>query len=208
MKRLLAFALCATLTAAAQAVTYTWTNAGGTGTAGNAVKSQLTLCLTAIDGLKTGDKVLLKSITLGARTDNTTGHAETIKFGAVVNNSHVVTSYTAQSEVVQTIPNGIQVNASTSTTALKYVFTDGIEISVGTAYNLALLASNGNLWVSSGKENAPFAEVQTSDRVISRGDNTWAPVYVVEAESIAPEPTTLALLALGVAGLALRRRAA
>lgn len=69
---------------------------------------------------------------------------------------------------------------------------------------LEMAFATNDAWTFGGV--AVYDEVLTQDEITSLGSGTNG--VVVEGATILPEPTALALLALGVAGVALRRRVA
>ena len=69
---------------------------------------------------------------------------------------------------------------------------------------LEMAFATNNAWTFGGV--AVYDEVLTQDEITSLGSGTNG--VVVDGAVVLPEPTALALLALGVAGVALRRRAA
>ena len=213
MKKAFLFALAALCVSAVQAVTVSWSNISPTATVlGNVCDgdSLLSLVLTAQEGVSSGTKVALNSITILSRTDNT-NQAHYFAFDYTSNDNKGTLSNRVDNTGTVTI-NG------TEYTTLKYVFSEPYILTVGSTYTLTAVHDNGNkfYWTNdpntAGYVKGGFGTIVsnvTSEAPLLVGGNgtTWAPLYTIDA-TIVPEPTALALLALGVAGLALKRKVA
>ncbi len=199
MKRtLLTAAFAALALSAAQAVSVSWDNYGDYDstdrwlTGGSS--QTLQLVVQATSDLAAGTLVNLDSLTIYTRWPNTVGDDSVTQISSLSVNGIAATGSTVNTEV--TLAG--QANSHPQT----FTFS-GVTLTVGETYNLVIGASSGYALYKVGA-SAPTDSAISAFQV---GNNYFVPVMSYTVTAI-PEPTALALLALGVAGVALRRRVA
>lgn len=206
MKKAFLFALAALCVSVAQAVTITWSTMQGNAVSsdGKYATNSVTFNLSKVAGcvtstIGTNTSAYLQSIVFAGRSDGDSNY--NVSYAVLKDaNSNILgtsTSYTKDTNVNMLVAasNGY---TTYNRTAHTFAFDDIFIEDMTANYTLTFY-------------NTSDANVQLGYSVVKNspeGSNSvWTPAMTVTLNTV-PEPTVLALLALGVAGLALKRKIA
>lgn len=200
MKKAFLFTLAALCVSAAQAVTYTWSNCDDT--AGSSDKANYTTLsisffvdATVQSTLPTAGEILLKEIAIIRRENPLSTNPSTVKLFDGATEVATATVNVTTDDILDMNGAGLYTRG-----AYHLVFGDDAIVDVTKTYTLKGYDANGN---------AMSGDVFGITVVREATGTQWVAPMRVTAESVpVPEPTALALLALGVAGLALKRKVA
>lgn len=196
MKKLLLLT-CMALASLAQAVTYTWSNHEGTASSwgGNfdfttSISLSFAADATVTSTFPTSGSVALTQILIAKRSDNAYTLPTSVTLcdqtGTVIATTTAVTS---PGNIVTTMSNGNYYTRG----ALALIF-DNAVVNVNSTYLLKAYDANNN------------AITFGTSVVRNETSTAWIPSMEITATSIdVPEPTVLALIALGIGGALLRR---
>ncbi|MGN1326319.1 MAG: PEP-CTERM sorting domain-containing protein [Candidatus Spyradenecus sp.] len=196
MKKLLLLT-CMALASLAQAVTYTWSNHEGTASSwgGNfsfttSISLSFAADATVASTFPTSGSVALTQILIAKRNDTYTLPTSVTlsdQNGTVI---ATTTSVTSPGNIVTTMSNGSYYTRG----ALALIF-DNAVVNVNSTYLLKAYDADNNA-ISFG-----------TSVVRNEANTAWIPSMEITATSIdIPEPTVLALIALGIGGALLRRK--
>ena len=203
MKKALTLLLAAALSGLASAVTLNWSNgynAGSTASAnwGTQTKLEVTIVFNATGlGTSAGARQDFFSVCFGGSTDNTY-------------NSLVVRRRAGQTTEIRLVENGQSGNNGQNYSTADTTFTIGentLTLIFDKTGGTASYILNGGTETSIGTQPLTYADDGTINFVVNSDIASLGSITSVEAKLV-PEPTVLSLLAIGVAGLALRRKQA
>lgn len=205
MKKMLMALAALCMAGAVSALTVNWTDpsygsnfgwSNFTGDQGGAELDQWSSANITLDvgvlltkfGVSEGEKLIINSIVLVDRQNNNNG---TPFIGSItVSGGGLSEAVAVTGTTVGTVSNG-----SKTSNLVEFTFSTPLEIAYGTTDNIVIDPVGG------------FGVIQTDDGVVTNTSGSWNAGVAINATTL-PEPMALALLALGVAGLALRRKVA
>lgn len=208
MKRCMIALVAMTMAAAVHAVTYSWSNTSGSNLsspgndnlAGNGFNLTLAKLTQGLGNLPTSGKVVLDSIAVADRGDG--GHYRNLQVTDAEGKVHTAT-YKKEGTMTITLTDGTTITRN----RVVYQFTD-LVLDVNTSYQFKPVTGDSTSGVGLGVTSFKQPSGTAEGGPAINWDNRVAAMEL-EAHSVPlPEPTALALLALGAAGLALRRRVA
>lgn len=203
MKKALTLLLAAALSGLASAVTLNWSNgynAGSTASAnwGTKTKLEVTIVFNATGlGTSAGARQDFFSVCFGGSTDNTY-------------NSLVVRRRPNQTTEIRLVENGQSGNGGQNFSTADTTFSIGentLKLIFDKTGGKASYILKGGTETSIGTQPFTYADDGTINFVVNNDIASLGTITSVEAKLV-PEPTVMALLAIGVAGLALRRKQA
>ena len=201
MKKAFLFVLAALCVSAAQAVTYTWSNCDNTaGSSNKANYTTLSISFfvdsTVQNTLPTTGEILLKEIAIIRREDPLSTNPSTVKLFDGATEVATATVNVTTDDVLDMNGPGLYTRG-----AYHLVFGDDVIVDVTKTYTLKGYDANGTAMNGDAVFGITVVREETGTQ--------WVAPMRVTAESVpVPEPTALVLLALGVAGLALKRKVA
>lgn len=138
--------------------------------------------------------------------DQTTSPADLASLYALVKNSTEYTGYNVVSATSTNDENTLWNGTGAEGSAVSYAeLADTATKSDTGTYFVVLFSDDGKYAIA--KADAATVKDSAWSDVSGTGDYNWVPPTLEFKGTLVPEPTVLALLALGVAGLALRRKA-
>lgn len=203
MKKALTLLLAAALSGLASAVTLNWSDgykAGSTASAnwGTQTKLEVTIVFDATGlGTSAGARQDFFSVCFGGSMDNTY-------------NSLVVRRRAGQTTSIRLVENGQSGNNGQNYSTADTAFTIGentLTLIFDKTGGKASYILKGGTETSIGTQTLTYADDGTINFVVNSDIASLGSITSVEAKLV-PEPTVLALLAIGVAGVALRRKMA
>lgn len=228
MKKALLLAIAVLTVSAAQAVTYTYTNWLTSGKSASST-SGFTYSLSQATTIGTSNR---NYSTIAGLTTNSAGNVlaastlytiSSIDFGAVsggdwgdasstylviFNNGVAVSTSSAGTRMYnQYFPNAASSSTQTNRTMINYDLTTSIEATTADTFTILFVTDTSSV-VLGTTTISDLADVvySGSGAICTASTDSTAVTARVGIDEV-PEPTVLAFLALGVAGLALRRRA-
>lgn len=208
MKKAFLFALAVLCVSAAQAVTITWSTMQGNAVSsdGKYATDSITFNLSQVAGcvtstIGTNTSAYLQSIVFAGRSEGDANY--TVSYAVLEDaNGNALgtsTSYTKNTNVNMLVAAASGGYTTYNRTAHTFTFEDIFVNDITANYTLKFYNASDAL------AKLGYSVVKNSP---TNATNVWTPAMTVTLSDTVPEPTALALLALGVAGLALKRKVA